>query len=121
MLNKGQHILSGSTFLNHSVTLFRIIFDRIKIYIFQSGVRNYYKNLKSGLSIAPLKSAGVIIIMTLFLNIIFTKLMQWEISVLGWFFRGMLLILGICCLYGRLDWESVKENSIILKFLRRLL
>ena len=73
------------------------------------------KSIKADFILAPLRIIGVMIISAIaadiFLNVFFNN----DISLLGWMTRCMFIVAGIISLFCKVDSETLKNGSFIVK------
>lgn len=73
------------------------------------------KTLRQTFFLSPLKVGGIIVITTIMVNLTLLIILQKQITLWGWWMRGLLLLIGISGLFCNADWPTIRSNSLILR------
>ncbi len=78
------------------------------------------EELKKELYLLPLKTAGIVLVIAVPINIFFIALLNKEICFFGWIIRGLFLAIGLFGLYSDLKWDDLKKTSNFAKLINLL-
>ncbi len=71
------------------------------------------KELKKEFYAAPVKIGGMILVLSILVNIVLSVISKKEISMLNWITLGLVLFAGLGGFSCQADWETIKKNSAV--------
>lgn len=77
-------------------------------------------NVKKELHFLPIKTMSLIVFIAVLVNILLSVLWSREITGLGLFLRGVLLFVGFCGIFSRVNWEELKKTSYFMRWAERM-
>lgn len=80
-----------------------------------SSTADLAKDTKEDLYSFPVRIISIIVIIAVTINVIFSFVLQKEISLWGWLIRGLFLVAAFFGLFCKEDWQTIKKNSVFLK------
>ena len=100
---------------SRGIKIFKRCKEKITYYLITSKSYALEGLIRNKLCGYPLKSASIIIVMAVLVNMFFSILFKNTIGTMGLIMRGLLLFVGISTLFANTSWQAIEENSIILK------
>ncbi len=89
--------------------------DKVIYCINASKAVSLAKRSEEEFYILPVKTIGIIVVVTVVTNVALSIILGREITLWGWLMRGLFLFVGAPGLFCKADWPIVKGNSIILR------
>lgn len=80
-----------------------------------SSTADLAKDTKKALYSFPVRIISIIVIIAITINVIFSFVIQKEISLWGWLMRGLFLVAAVIGLFCKADWQTIKKNSVFLR------
>lgn len=77
------------------------------------------KDTKEELYFSPVRVISIITVTTIMINVVLSIVLQKQIGLWGWLMRVLFLFLGFGGLFCRVDWLTVKKNSVFLRKMQR--
>lgn len=71
------------------------------------------KELKKEFYAAPVKIGGIILVLSILVNIVLSVISKKEISMLNWIMLGLALLIGLGGFFCEADWETIRKSSVI--------
>ncbi len=110
-------VLQESAVIRWLVNLYKIVKQRISIYLTYSRTNSLYLSLKKSFYFFPVKTISTIVISAVITNTALSIFLKREIGLLSFFMRLLLLFAGLSGLNSQADWPTAKENSLVLRTL----
>lgn len=89
--------------------------EKFKFYLINSRMLSAITDIKRSLLAFPVKAVSIIIFSAMVINVVLMFFLKKEISLFGWFIRIMFFLISIRGLFCGIDWQKVKNTSIMLR------
>lgn len=88
--------------------------NKTNVYVEQAWCSNLVNNMSRYFMISP-KKTGLILSILITANCTILLFFNYDVSLLEWIIRGILLFSGVALLFSNLEWNELTDGSRILK------
>lgn len=113
-------VLDGSRVLQYLINFYKRWKDKIIRCSGTSLAACAAKDVKTELYLSPTKIISIIVVTAILVNAGLSIILHKQIVLWGWLMRGLFLFVGVSGLFCQADWLTLKNNSIILRLVRKI-
>ncbi len=110
-----SRILDNSKLVQHLFNSYKKWKEKIIQLLRFSSTAHLAEDTKKDFFSFPVRTISTILITAVTINVIFSLVLQKEISLWGWLIRGLFLLVAVSGLICKADWQTIKKNSIFFK------
>lgn len=108
-------ILSNSCMVKSALALYKNFQIKLINYFKVSLVAKALNDLKTELYFSPIRIISIFMVIVITVNLVLCLVLKKEMSIWGYLMRGLFLFAGIPGLFCKVDWPTLKENSIFFR------
>jgi len=112
-------VLDNSRIIQYLANTYKRCKDKIIHHSKVSATLEVVKDTKEQLKVAPARIGGTILISMLLVNITLSFVLDKQIGAWGWLARSYFLFVAMASLFCKADWSVLKENSVLLRKIRK--
>lgn len=112
-------ILENSKSINWFLRTYRILKVWLRHPLQESIFINVFAKTKQESQAVLLELIGLIMAIAILSNTLIAVIFFRNISFWGWILRGIFFSLGLSGVFCRLDWQTIGDKSVLLRFLRK--
>lgn len=109
----------NSRFVQFLINLYKRSTFNFNYYLKISKFANFIQSTKDRIYLSPTKTISIIVIIAIITNTALSLIFKRNIILGSWLLRSLFLFIGLSCLFSNINSQTLKENSITLKWINR--